>query len=96
MRKYHGKHDPKSDYKYVFGLNEKMRMVRLSTFPIQRHIMVKRFASWDDPELEDYWNERSKKNANRELTRFQKVIAAGTRMEVPCLQRTTHKRGRTA
>jgi RNA-directed DNA polymerase len=59
--KYFGKYYPNYGFKYVFGINGKCRMIKLSTIPIQRHIMVKRFASWDDPELEDYWNQRSKK-----------------------------------
>jgi RNA-directed DNA polymerase len=34
-----------------------------------------RFASWDDPELEAYWHERSKKNAIKELSLYQQKIA---------------------
>jgi RNA-directed DNA polymerase len=45
--------------------------------------MVKRFASWDDPELEDYWNERSKKKATKELSRFQQLIAAQQEWKCP-------------
>lgn len=75
MQKYQGKHDPKSDYKYVFGISEKCRMVRLSSIPIQRHILVRSFASWDDPELEQYWSERARKKAKQVLFHFQQLIA---------------------
>jgi RNA-directed DNA polymerase len=82
-RKYQGKHDPNSDYKYVFGLSEKCRMIRLSSIPIQRHTVIRSFTSWDDPELEDYWNQRSKKKASKELSRFQQLIAARQEWRCP-------------
>jgi len=75
MQKYQGKYDPKSDYKYVFGVNEKKRMLRFSTVSIQRHILVKSFASWDDPQLEQYWNDRAKKKAKHVFSHFQQRIA---------------------
>jgi RNA-directed DNA polymerase len=83
MRKYYGKHDPRSNDKNVFGISEKCRMIKLSTISIQRHVLVKRFAAWDDPELEEYWNERSRKHASKELTRFQRVIAAQQEWKCP-------------
>jgi RNA-directed DNA polymerase len=73
--KYHGRHDPNSNYKYVFGLNEKHRMVRLTSVKIRRHIVVQNLASYDDPELETYWTERAKKKATLELNRFQQKLA---------------------
>ncbi len=42
---------------WVFGKPD-FFMFRFSWFPIRRHIMVRRFASWDDPELETYWDQR--------------------------------------
>jgi RNA-directed DNA polymerase len=43
--------------------------------PIKRHIMVQRWASWDDPDREGYWAERKKHEAINFLTSFQKKIA---------------------
>ena len=82
-KKYYGKHDPNSDSQYVFGTSRQCRMVRLSTFPIRRHVMVKRFAAWDDPQLENYWNERAKKKVQQELTPFQQQIAAQQQWKCP-------------
>jgi len=43
--------------------------------PIKRHTMVRRFASWDDPELEGYWAARKDREAELTLTNFQQRIA---------------------
>jgi RNA-directed DNA polymerase len=45
---------------WVFGKPD-FYMLRFSWFPIRRHILVRRFASWDDPELEAYWEKRQKR-----------------------------------
>jgi RNA-directed DNA polymerase len=55
----------------------------LSSIPIQRHTVIRSFTSWDDPELEDYWNQRSKKKASKELSRFQQLIAARQEWRCP-------------
>jgi RNA-directed DNA polymerase len=42
---------------WVFGKPD-FYMLRFGWFPIRRHVLVRRFASWDDPELEAYWETR--------------------------------------
>jgi len=37
--------------------------------------MVRRFASWDDPELESYWDERKIREIEAMLTAFKRKIA---------------------
>ena len=49
---------------WVFGKPD-FYMQRLSWFPIKRHVMVRRFACWDDPELESYWENRRKREPFR-------------------------------
>lgn len=43
--------------------------------PIKRHRMVRRFSSWDDPDLQGYWDGRSKRATADILTTFQRKIA---------------------
>jgi len=43
--------------------------------PIKRHTMVRRFASWDDPDLEGYWEARKKREAVEALPAFQRRVA---------------------
>lgn len=50
-------------------------MIKHAWTPIQRHIMVRRFASWDDPTLEAYWDARMKRGNGLSLTPFQRRIA---------------------
>jgi len=40
-------------------------MLRFSWFPIKRHTLVKRYAAWDDPELEEYWAARQKRRRSK-------------------------------
>lgn len=47
--------------KWVFGKPD-FYMLSFSWFPIKRHILVKRNASWDDPELQEYWEKRQTRN----------------------------------
>lgn len=42
---------------WVFGKPD-FYMSHFGWFPIRRHVMVRRFASWDDPDLEAYWEKR--------------------------------------
>jgi len=64
----------KGEAKWVFTDGE-VHMLKFSWTPIQRHVVVQRFASWDDPELENYWNERKQKAVESMLTKFQQKIA---------------------
>jgi len=43
--------------------------------PIKRHVMVQRWACWDDPDMEKYWELRKMQEAVNSLTPFQLVIA---------------------
>jgi RNA-directed DNA polymerase len=45
---------------WVFGKPD-FYMLRFAWFPIRRHTLVRRFASWDDPELETYWEQRQQR-----------------------------------
>lgn len=71
-RHYWGNH--RNGDQWVFG-NKDTHMLKFSWTPIKRHILVKRFASWDDPELEQYWDERKIREIELWLTSFKKKIA---------------------
>jgi len=58
----------------VFGKPD-FYMLRFSWFPIKRHILVKRFASWDDPELAEYWDQRKQRETANALSRFRVRVA---------------------
>ena len=45
---------------WVFGKPD-FYMLRFGWFPIRRHTLVRRFAAWDDPELEAYWEKRQQR-----------------------------------
>jgi RNA-directed DNA polymerase len=45
--------------RWVFGKPD-FYMLRFSWFPVKRHTLVKRDATWDDPELEEYWAARQR------------------------------------
>jgi RNA-directed DNA polymerase len=47
--------------RWVFGKPD-FYMLCFSWFPIKRHVLVRRHASWDDPELEVYWEQRRMRN----------------------------------
>jgi RNA-directed DNA polymerase len=47
--------------RWVFGKPD-FYMLRFSWFPVKRHVLVRRNASWDDPELEEYWEQRQKRH----------------------------------
>jgi len=66
---------------WVFGKPD-FFMLRFSWFPIRRHIMVRRFASWDDPELEAYWDQRKQ----RAIARSRGSRATTTSDAAPDLQ----------
>jgi len=73
-KRYWGQRRRGSTSEWVFGDNYQT-MLRHSWIPIKRHIMVRRFASWDDPDLEGYWVARKCKESRLHLTKFQQTIA---------------------
>ena len=68
---------------WVFGKPD-FFMLRFRWFPIKRHIMVRRFASWDDPELDEYWDQRKR----RAYARGQGPRATTINDDAPDLQRS--------
>jgi len=64
----------RTGYKWVFG-NKDLHMLKFSWTLIKRHTLVRRFASWDDPELEKYWDERKIREIELWLTSFMKKVA---------------------
>jgi len=71
-RRYWGNY--RAGDKWVFG-NKDYQMTKFSWTPIKRHVMVRRFASWDDPELESYWDERKEREIDLWLSAFKKKVA---------------------
>jgi RNA-directed DNA polymerase len=71
-RRYWGKFN--KGYQWCFGRKD-LYLLMLKWFPIERHTMVRRFACWDDPELQDYWDERKIRELERKLTAFKRKIA---------------------
>jgi RNA-directed DNA polymerase len=71
-RRYWGNYRNKAHR--VFGHRD-LQMLKFSWTPIKRHILVKRFASWDDPDLETYWDERKIREIDLWLTDFKKKVA---------------------
>jgi RNA-directed DNA polymerase len=72
-RRYWGSYRRASNW--VFGKPD-FYMLQFSWSPIQRHTMVRRFACWDDPDLEEYWDRRKQRETSHQLPRFQTAIAA--------------------
>jgi RNA-directed DNA polymerase len=73
-RKYWGKLNLSRDSKWDFG-DKKIGayMLKFSWFKIERHAMVTKTASPDDPKLKDYWEKRWKTKARSEATRYNKI-----------------------
>src|SRR5262249_31379734 len=44
-----------------------VHMLKHAWTPIKRHTLVRRFASWDDPDLERYWDARMKRETGDSL-----------------------------
>lgn len=51
--------------------------------PVKRHTMVRRFACWDDPDLEEYWAGRKAQEAINSLTAFQRKVAEAQKWVCP-------------
>lgn len=71
-RRYWGNH--RAGYQWVFG-SKNLQMLMFKWTPIKRHALVRRFASWDDPELEQYWDERKIREIELWLNAFRKKVA---------------------
>jgi len=71
-RRYWGNY--RKGYQWCFGRKD-LYLLMFKWSPIERHTMVRRFASWDDPELQDYWDERKIREIERKLTVFKRKIA---------------------
>jgi len=71
-RRYWGNHRKKD--RWVFG-NKDLYLLKFSWTPIKRHTMVRRFASWDDPDLQGYWDERKVREIEAMLTAFKRKVA---------------------
>jgi RNA-directed DNA polymerase len=61
-------------FQWCFGRKD-LYLRMFGSFPIQRHTMVRRFACWDDPTLQDYWDERKVREIDRMLTTFKRKVA---------------------
>lgn len=73
--KYWGKLNPKRKDKWVFGdKGSGMYLLKFGWFPIERHILVKQDASFDDASLLEYWNKRNLAKA-KNLKSQKKIIA---------------------
>jgi RNA-directed DNA polymerase len=73
-RKYWGRLNLSRESKWDFG-DKKIGayMLKFSWFNIERHAMVTKTASPDDPKLKDYWEKRWKTKAKSEATRYNKT-----------------------
>jgi RNA-directed DNA polymerase len=58
-------------------------MIKHAWTPIWRHVMVRRFASKDDPDLVTYWNARMRRGQGVSLTPFQRRIAVRQNWQCP-------------
>ena len=73
LQKYWGQWRGKD--RYVFG-EEDRYMLKFQWTPIRRHIGVRRFAAFDDPDLQEYWTKRKEQLTRNNLrTKVQKQIA---------------------
>lgn len=59
---------------WIFG-TKKLSMTRFAMTPIRRHIGVRRFASWDDPDLEQYFEDRKILELDAWLSSFKMQVA---------------------
>jgi len=71
-RRYWGNY--RAEANWVFG-NKDLHLLKFSWTLIKRHTIVQRFASWDDPDLQGYWDERKIREIEAMLTAFKRKIA---------------------
>jgi RNA-directed DNA polymerase len=72
LKRYWGNY--RKGAKWVFGTSE-CYMMKPSWVLIKRHVVVQRFACWDDPALEQYWEERDAEKASDLLTVKKRQVA---------------------
>lgn len=73
-RKYFGRFDLKRQDNSTFGSKEsRAYLSKFAWYKIERHILVKRDASPDDPNLREYWLERIKAKAKDKTPSWQKL-----------------------
>jgi len=76
MRRYWGRQDQHRGDNWGFKQPFfKLWMLKHAWTPIKRHRMVQRFASWDDPDLQGYWDARKQRETGDSFTPFQRRIA---------------------
>lgn len=61
--------------RWVFGTKRDCTLLKFSWTKIKRHVLVQRLASWDDPALECYWDERMKRATRLVLSTRQRYLA---------------------
>ncbi|MEM9905109.1 MAG: HNH endonuclease signature motif containing protein [Cyanobacteria bacterium P01_D01_bin.44] len=62
--------------RWVFGSKPtRAYLLKYRWFPIQRHTLVKGYASPDDPNLRDYWRQRAQAKAKTKLIPSRQKIA---------------------
>lgn len=91
-KKCWGQHHPKRAAKWVFGTVEggrSRKLIKLSWTPIERHVIVKKDASPDDPALQAYW-ERRRRKRHGELPSRQKALARKQLGKCPQCSETVH------
>jgi RNA-directed DNA polymerase len=59
---------------WIFGRSD-LYLLYFSWTPIKRHTLVRRFAAWDDPDLQEYWEERKVKELELMLNAFKRRVA---------------------
>jgi RNA-directed DNA polymerase len=72
-RTYWGPHRERRTW--IFGVSKKVRMEQFTWTHIRRHVVVRRFACWDDPARERYWEERMRRMTERALRGHQEKLA---------------------
>jgi len=73
-KRYWGRVNAERADNWTFHGQER-HMRKHSWTPIKRHVLVQRFASVDNPDLEGYWAARKAQEATNSLTRFQRDVA---------------------
>ena len=72
--KYWGRLNLNRNSKWDFGNKDNGGyMLKFSWFKIQKHVLIRKRSSPDDPELKEYWEKRKKKNDKSEAKRFNKT-----------------------
>jgi RNA-directed DNA polymerase len=72
--KYWGRLNLSKDTKWDFGDKKNgAYMLKFSWFNIERHALVIKTSSPDNPQLKEYWEKRGKTKAKSEATRYNKT-----------------------